>query len=71
MGIRSKLQYAYLKIIEYLFYRLANNGIDPYVLLVFLIAPAVWEMENMLFPGNDQIDSRQYLWLVCDINTTI
>ncbi|TRZ24813.1 hypothetical protein HGM15179_002278 [Zosterops borbonicus] len=41
--------------------RLANNGLDPYVLLVFLIAPAVWQVENMLLPRNGIIDSRQYL----------
>lgn len=59
-----------LKIIEYLFYRLADYGIDPYVLLVFLIAPAVWEMENMLLPRNGKIDSRKYLLPVCDIIAT-
>lgn len=43
-----------LRITEYFFYRLADNDIDLYLLVVFLIDPAVWEMENMLLP----IDSR-------------
>lgn len=57
-----------LRIIEYLFYRLANNGIDPYVLVLFPIDPAVWELENMLLPRNGKIDSRQLVvsvWCNC------
>lgn len=44
-----------LRIIEYLSYRLANNGIDPYVLVVFRIDPAVWELENILLPRNGKL----------------
>lgn len=45
-----------LGVIEYFFYGLANKGIDLYLLIVFIIDPAVWEMENMLFPMDAKID---------------
>lgn len=35
-----------LGIIEYLFYRHANSGMDLYFPVVCLIDPSVWEMEN-------------------------
>lgn len=45
-----------LGIIEYLFYRLANSGMDLYLQVVCLTDPAGWEMENTFLPMDDKID---------------
>lgn len=45
-----------LGITEYFFYGLANNGLELYLLVVFLTDPAVWETESMLLMMDAKID---------------